>query len=84
MRNAGRVRREKNMRSVSPKPDVQAGTALASKRPRTGSRTNSRTATAVTIPTAPIVMKAYLQSNAAATEAPNAMPSAMPIGGPRL
>ena len=52
------VFREKNARRVSANPDFATGAAVASKRPRAGSRTNRRTAAAVKIPTMPIVMKA--------------------------
>jgi len=39
---------------------------------------------AVTTPITPSTMKAWRQSKAAAIAAPKAMPSAAPIGGPRL
>ena len=56
----------------------------ASSPPRFGSRTNTHTTSAVTTPTAPSQMKAARQSYAAAIEAPNATPSACPMGGPKL
>ena len=81
---------EKNMRQVGQKAafaGVLADSPLApgvSRPPRTGSRTTSSTITAVMMPTAPRQMNAERQLYAAAIDAPNATPSASPIGGPRL
>ena len=84
--STGRV---KNITNVSQKPALTSSPAAVtgaatSSRPFLGSGTKKYTATAAMMPITPSAMKAVRQLKAAAMEAPNATPSAMPMGGPKL
>lgn len=74
----------KNARHVDQNAASEPAAFFSSMPPRTGSRTNDHTSSAAMTPTAPSDRNAERQSYAAAIDAPNAMPRAWPMGGPKL